>query len=81
MAYYVVYVFQMAGLSASIKLISSGMRYALYITSTSIEFFFVDKTGQRPLLIYAAIGMGIFQFIARGVLGSYGSYILRWKRK
>lgn len=75
MTYYVVYVFQMAGLSRNINLISSGVQYALFIVFTSIVFLFIDKTGRRPLLIYRVIGMGICQFAVGGVLGSYGSYV------
>ncbi|KAL8838874.1 MAG: hypothetical protein Q9205_000281 [Flavoplaca limonia] len=75
MTYYVVYVFQMAGLTGNINLISSGVQYALFIIFTSIVFFFIDKTGRRPLLIYGTVGMGICQFVVGGVLGSYGSYV------
>ncbi|KAG8526002.1 uncharacterized protein KY384_000764 [Bacidia gigantensis] len=75
MTYYVVYVFSMAGLTGNINLISSGVQYALFIIFTTIVFFFIDKTGRRPLLIFGAIGMGTCLFIVGGVLGSYGTYV------
>jgi MFS family permease len=75
MTYYVVYVFQMAGLTGNINLISSGVQYALFIIFTTVVFFFIDKTGRRPLLIYGAVAMGICQFVVGGVLGTYGEYV------
>jgi len=75
MTYYVVYVFQMAGLSGNINLISSGIQYALFIIFTTVVFFFIDKTGRRPLLIYGAVAMGTCMFVVGGVLGNYGVYV------
>ena len=65
----------MAGLTGNINLISSGVQYALFIIFTSVIFFFIDKTGRRPLLIFGAIGMGTCLFVVGGVLGSYGKYV------
>jgi MFS family permease len=75
MVYYLVYVFGMAGLTGNIGLISSGIQYALFLIFTCCTFFFIDRLGRRPLLIYGAIGMGVCHFIIGGVLGSHGYYV------
>lgn len=51
MTYYVVYIFDMAGLTGNVGLISSGIQYAIFIVGTAATFFFIDKTGRRPLLV------------------------------
>jgi len=73
MTYYVVYIFDMAGLTGNIGLISSGVQYALFLVGTAATFFFIDTTGRRPLLIYGAVAMGICMFVVGGILGSYGT--------
>lgn len=75
MTYYVVYIFQMAGLTGNVGLISSGVQYAVFLLGTLATFFFIDKTGRRPLLIYGALSMGVCMLIVGGVLGSYGTYL------
>lgn len=75
MMYYVVYVFDMAGFTGDVGLKSSGVEYAVFIIGTFATFFFIDKIGRRPLLIYGAIGMGVSLFIVGGVMGSYGTYL------
>lgn len=72
LTYYIVYIFQMAGLTGNVNLVSSGVQYALFIIFTSLVFFFIDTTGRRPLLIYGALGMGICQFVVGSIMGSYG---------
>jgi len=74
MTYYVVYIFLMAGLSGNVNLISSGVQYALFIVFTTFIFFYIDRTGRRPLLIYGAIAMGICHFVVGGIL-SAGTYV------
>ena len=62
----------MAGHTGKINIVSSGVQYALFIIFTSVVFFFIDKTGRRPLFIYGGIGMGTCKFLVGGILGNYG---------
>lgn len=75
MTYYVVYIFYMANLKGNVNLISSGVQYALFIIFSTIMFFFVDKIGRRPLLVYGAIAMGVCHYVVGGVLGTYYEYV------
>ena len=70
MTYYVVYIFSMAGLTGNINLISSGVQYALFIIFSTIMFFYIDKTGRRPLLIYGALAMGFCHLVVGGILSA-----------
>jgi hypothetical protein len=54
MTYYVVYIFEMANLTGNTGLVSSGIQYAIFIVGTAATFFFIDKTGRRPLLVSAS---------------------------
>jgi len=60
----------MAGLSGNINLIASGVQYALFIIFTTVMFFYIDKTGRRPLLIYGALAMGTCHFVVGGLLSA-----------
>ena len=64
----------MAGLTGNINLIASGVQYALFIIFTTVMFFYIDKTGRRPLLIYGALAMAACHFVVGGLL-SAGTYI------
>ncbi|KXL51589.1 hypothetical protein M433DRAFT_140534 [Acidomyces richmondensis BFW] len=77
MTYYIVYVFEMAGLRGNVALYSSGIEYAVFIVGTAVALLIIDRTGRRPLLIYGAICMGICMFVVGGILGSYGTYLPR----
>lgn len=70
MTYYVVYIFLMAGLQGNVNLIASGVQYALFIIFTTIMFFYIDRTGRRPLLIYGALAMGACHFVVGGILSA-----------
>jgi hypothetical protein len=75
MTYYVVYIFAMADLQGNIKLVSSGVQYALFIIFSSIMFFFVDKIGRRTLLVWGALTMAFCHFVVGGTLGAHYTYV------
>ncbi|KAJ5737205.1 sugar transporter protein [Penicillium malachiteum] len=75
MTYYILYVFEMAGLSGNVDLTSSGVEYAVFIIGTAMTFFFIDNTGRRPLLIYGTMAMSTCMFIVGGILATYGTYL------
>lgn len=75
MMYYVVYVFQMAGLTGSVNLIASSVQYIIMLVFTTPVMFYIDKTGRRPLLLIGSLGMGAFVFAVGGLLATYGKYV------
>lgn len=75
MMYYVVYVFEMAGLTGSVNLIASSVQYCIMLVFTIPSMWYIDKIGRRPLLIGGSIGMGIFVYAVAGILATYGKYV------
>lgn len=69
--YYVVYLFQIANLTGNINLSASSINYILALICTVIAFFYINKTGRRPLLIYGAIGMGVCHFIVGAMIAAF----------
>ena len=65
----------MANLTGNVNLVSSGVQYAIFLIGTAATFFFIDRTGRRPLLIYGALAMGTCLFIVGGILGGLGTYL------
>jgi sugar porter (SP) family MFS transporter len=74
MMYYVVYVFEMAGLTGEVNLIASSVQYVIMVVFTAPVMFYIDKTGRRPLLLIGSLGMGVFVFAVGGLLATYGEY-------
>ncbi|KAI5295295.1 hypothetical protein KEM52_001793 [Ascosphaera acerosa] len=70
MTYYVVYVFQMAGLTGNVNLTSSGIQYALFIIFTVVMLVFIDNVSRRNVLTYGALGMAACHFIVGGILSA-----------
>ncbi|QWU88946.1 hypothetical protein CA3LBN_003269 [Candidozyma haemuli] len=71
MMYYIVYIFEMAGISDNANLVSSSIQYVLNFCCTVAALFLMDKIGRRPLLLGGAVMMAAWQFSVAGILGNY----------
>lgn len=71
MMYYIVYIFQMAGISGNANLIASSIQFILNSATTVPALLLMDKIGRRPLLLGGALFMMIWQFCVAGLLATY----------
>lgn len=85
--YYIVYVFQMAGLTGNVNLVSSSVQYVIFLVTTAITLLFIDRLGRRPLFIYGAVAMGALNFAVAGLMKTGGhsvtnvadNYNIKWQ--
>ncbi|KKY24921.1 putative sugar transporter [Phaeomoniella chlamydospora] len=84
--YYVVYVFQMAGLTGNTNLYSSAIQYVIFLVTTGFMLPIIDRIGRRHLLLTGSILCMGLHFAIAGLMASYGHYVseidgnknLRW---
>ncbi|KAH0421013.1 hypothetical protein CcaCcLH18_13676 [Colletotrichum camelliae] len=72
MLYYLVYIFNMAGMSGNVALTSSIIQYVIFLVTTGAILPIIDRLGRRPLLIGGAIICCIIHFTTGAVMASYG---------
>ncbi|EJD07765.1 general substrate transporter [Fomitiporia mediterranea MF3/22] len=75
MMYYIVYVFQGAGLSGKRgDLIASSVQYVLNVLFTIPAIIYIDKWGRRPMLLVGTALMGFFLMLVGGLQGRFGAW-------
>ncbi|KAL2812203.1 general substrate transporter [Aspergillus granulosus] len=87
MMYYVIYLFQMAGMSGDTSLYSSIIQYVLFVVTTGIILPYIDRIGRRLLLISGAIICMALHYATAGTMAVYGHPVdqiegnanLRWE--
>ncbi|KAI9836644.1 MAG: hypothetical protein M1819_001278 [Sarea resinae] len=72
MMYYIVYVFEMAGLTGNVNLTSSIIQYVIFVVTTGVTLLFIERCGRRPLFVYGGILMCGFNFCVAGLMASKG---------
>lgn len=75
MMYYIVYVFQGAGLTGRRgNLIASSVQYVLNVAFTIPAIMYIDKWGRRPLLLIGTMLMGFWLYLVGGLQGGFGEW-------
>ncbi|PWY69064.1 sugar transporter [Aspergillus heteromorphus CBS 117.55] len=85
--YYVVYIFNMAGMSGNTTLYSSAIQYVIFLITTGIILPYVDRIGRRLLLLTGSILCMAMHFAIAGLMASRGHHVdevdgnsnLRWE--
>ncbi|KAK7432304.1 hypothetical protein QQZ08_001251 [Neonectria magnoliae] len=75
MLYYLVYIFNMAGMSGNVALTSSIIQYVIFLVTTGAVLPFIDRLGRRWLLIVGAVLCGILHFASGAVMAAYGHHV------
>ncbi|KAI0706643.1 general substrate transporter [Earliella scabrosa] len=75
MMYYIVYVFQGAGLSGRRgNLIASSVQYILNVVFTVPAIIYIDRWGRRPMLLAGTFLMGFWLYLVGGLQGGFGNW-------
>jgi sugar porter (SP) family MFS transporter len=86
MLYYLVYIFQMAGLQSNAALTSSIIQYVIFLVTTGAILPFIDRLSRRWLLIGGAMVCSVLHFTTGAVMATQGEAVdsvdgndnLRW---
>ncbi|KAJ5081281.1 Major facilitator superfamily domain general substrate transporter [Penicillium alfredii] len=70
--YYVVYIFEMAGMTGNTTLWSSAIQYVIFLVTTGVMLPIIDRVGRRSLLLIGAVTCMIVHFIIAAVMASKG---------
>lgn len=73
--YYIVYIFEMAGLTGNNKLVAASIQYVINVVMTLPAILFLDHVGRRPALIFGAFMMMIWLFTTAALLKVYGHFV------
>lgn len=70
--YYIVYIFQMAGIHGNTNLAVSSIQYVVNVVMTIPALLLLDRLPRRAVMISGMLTMASLLFITAGLMGSYG---------
>jgi len=75
MMYYIVYVFQGAGISGRHGvLVASSIQYVLNVVATVPAIIWIDKWGRRPMMLAGFTAMSFWLWLVGGLQGGFGHW-------
>ena len=73
--YYIVYVFQMAGLSGNVTLYSAIIQYVIFVVTTGMILPVIDRFPRRVVLMTGSIISCILMFTIAAVFATSGHHV------
>ncbi|KAG9251105.1 general substrate transporter [Emericellopsis atlantica] len=75
MLYYLVYIFNMAGMYGNIALTSSIIQYVIFLVTTGAILPIIDRVGRRKLLLVGAVICAVLHFATGAVMAVHGHHV------
>ncbi|KAK2776684.1 hypothetical protein FQN52_003431 [Onygenales sp. PD_12] len=72
MLYYIVYIFQMAGLTGNNTLLAASIQYVINVVMTVPALIFMDKWSRRRLMMAGSFLMAMWLFTEGALMATYG---------
>lgn len=70
--YYISYIFEMAGITGNIALVSSSIQYVINVVCTIPALIWLDKWGRRPTLLVGMSLMALWMILESAILATRG---------
>jgi hypothetical protein len=70
--YYITYIFEMAGLTGEINLISASIQYVINVAMTVPALLFIDRLPRRRVMMVGSLLMASWLFTTGGLMATYG---------
>jgi hypothetical protein len=70
--YYIVYIFQMAGLTGETALVSASVQYIINVVMTVPALLFIDKLPRRKVMMFGSFFMAVWLYTVGAVMATRG---------
>lgn len=73
--YYIVYIFQMAGLTGQNALVSASIQYVINMVMTVPALLFIDKMPRRTVMMAGSLMMAVWLYTTGAVMATHGHVV------